>query len=58
MILSDERNKIKEKFDIWANEDCFGIKTPDVFLIWLLKNGFLDEERILKSIKSEVMVQR
>ena len=57
MILSDERNKIKEKFDIWADEDCFGIKTPDIFLIWLLKNGFLDEERILKSIKSEGMVR-
>lgn len=58
MILSTERSKLKEQFDAWADEDCFGIKTPDIFLIWLLKNGFLDEERILKSIKSEGMIRQ
>lgn len=58
MILSEDRNRLKDKFNTWADEDCFGIKTPDVFLIWLLKNGFLDEERILKSIKSEGTILR
>lgn len=58
MILSGEREKLKDRFNAWADEDCFGIKTPGVFLIWLLKNGFLDEERILKSIKSEGMIRQ
>lgn len=50
MMLFTERLKLRDKFYEWADNERFGERTPEHFLVFMLANGLVDEERAKKLI--------
>lgn len=53
MLLFAQRMKLRDKFYEWADAERFGERTPEHFLVFLLSNGLIDEERTKKFIEKE-----
>lgn len=51
MLLFKQRLKLRDLFYEWADKERFGERTPEQFLAWMVGNGLVDEERILKLIE-------
>lgn len=53
MLLFTQRMKLRDKFYEWVDTERFGERTPEHFLVFLLSNGLIDEERTKKFIEEE-----
>ena len=54
MMLFTERLVLNKMFCEWAEKERFGAKTPECFLIFLLSNGMINEEKAKEFIKEEM----
>ena len=50
MMLFKQRCQLRDLFYEWADKERFGERTPEMFLVFLLSNGLLNEEKALKLI--------
>lgn len=50
MMLFSERLQLRDKFYEWADKERFGERTPELFLVFMLVNGLIDEEKTKKFI--------
>ena len=50
MMLFNQRVKLRDLFYEWADKERFGERTPELFLVFLLINGLVNEEKALKLI--------
>ena len=50
MMLFSERLQLRDKFYEWADKERFGERTPEHFLVFMLVNGLIDEEKTKKFI--------
>lgn len=50
MMLFKERLQLRDKFYEWADKERFGERTPELFLVFMLVNGLIDEEKTKKFI--------
>lgn len=54
MMLFRERLILRDLFYEWADKECFGERTPEQFLMFLLRNGLVDEKKALKLVKKHI----
>lgn len=50
MMLFSERLQLRDKFYEWADKERFGERTPELFLVFMLANGLIDEQKAKKFI--------
>lgn len=50
MMLFSERVQLRDKFYEWADNERFGERTPEHFLVFMLSNGLVDEDKAKKLI--------
>lgn len=50
MLLFKQRLQLRDIFYEWADEERFGERTPEHFLVFLLSNGLIDEEKTKRLI--------
>lgn len=53
MLLFSQRMKLRDLFYEWADKERFGERTPEHFMVFLLSNGLIDEERTKKFIEEK-----
>lgn len=53
MLLFKQRLQLRDIFYEWADTERFGERTPEHFLVFLLSNGLIDEERTKKFIENK-----
>lgn len=51
MMLFDERLRLRDKFYEWADNERFGERTPEHFLVFMLINGLVNENKAKKLIE-------
>ena len=51
MMLFNERLRLRDKFYEWADNERFGERTPEHFLVFMLVNGLVDEDKAKKLIE-------
>ena len=54
MLLFSQRLQLRDMFYEWADGERFGERTPEHFLIFLLSNGLINEEKTKKLIEKKV----
>lgn len=45
MLLSNDKRNLMYLFREWVDKECFGERTPEQFLAFLLSNGLIDETK-------------
>ena len=50
MLLFSQRLQLRDLFYEWADAERFGERTPEHFLVFLLSNGLINEEKTKKFI--------
>ena len=50
MMLFKQRLELRDLFYEWADKERFGARTPEHFLVFMLSNGLVNEEKALKLI--------
>lgn len=53
MLLFSQRLKLRDLFYEWADKERFGERTPEHFMVFLLSNGLIDEEKTKKFIEKK-----
>lgn len=53
MMLFSERLQLRDKFYEWADKERFGERTPELFLVFMLVNGLIDEQKAKKFIEKK-----
>ena len=53
MLLFKQRLQLRDIFYEWADTERFGERTPEHFLVFLLSNGLIDEEKAKKLIEKK-----
>lgn len=50
MLLFSQRMELRDKFYEWADKERFGERTPEHFMVFMLSNGLINEEKTKKFI--------
>lgn len=58
MMLFSDRLRLRDEFYEWADKERFGERTPEHFLVFLLTNGLINEEKALKLVKNRTIKGR
>ena len=53
MLLFSQRVQLRDIFYEWADGERFGERTPEHFLVFLLSNGLINEEKTKKLIEKK-----
>ena len=53
MLLFSQRLQLRDMFYEWADDERFGERTPEHFLVFLLSNGLINEEKTKKLIEKK-----
>ena len=54
MLLFSQRVQLRDMFYEWADAERFGERTPEHFLVFLLSNGLVNEEKTKKLIENKL----